>query len=398
MSNNKKICPHCGKEIPALADFCPECGLSVVEEAATAEERLNMIVEEEPEEAAAAAAAEGGESKEEFEKRMAERRESYQKALDDRRKRQRRMVPVVAALIIAAVAGGGYAISRIMNTDLPVTGESATASLESQVESAAETPVGGDANGAVDASNMTIPSTIVAETTIPESSSLAESASESASESSSESTSAAETTTAAPSTVDTSNAKTMYTTTWLNVRSGPSGDSSVIGTTDNLEALQVLDASGNWYKIAWNGREAYVYSGYVESSKEDAKKAIAKRESEEESKAEESKKKAESESKKEEEEEEETKKSKGTDSSSVISDSSSRYLDEDDLDGMSSKELRRARNEIYARHGAIFSDESLQKYFEKKSWYTPKVPAADIDWDDLNKYEQANIDLMTEME
>jgi hypothetical protein len=32
-------------------------------------------------------------------------------------------------------------------------------------------------------------------------------------------------------------------------------------------------------------------------------------------------------------------------------------------------ELRRLRNEIYARHGRIFEDADLQRYFEKESWY-----------------------------
>lgn len=397
---NTKICPLCGKKIPALAEFCPECGGTLKEEAATAEERLNMVVDGEVEEEALG--EDGGENKEEFNKRMEERRESYQKALEERRNRQRRMIPITVALILAAVAGGGFAINRIMNRDLPVVAESESAALESQVETgtAAESEQQfATGNAAADAATGTTAAaestTAAAETTAAETSSAAETtaAETTAAE---ESTTAKETTTEAA--IDTSNAKTMYTSTWLNVRSGPSGDSAVIGTTDNLEAIQVLDDSGNWYKIAFNGKVGYVYSGYVSSSKEKAKEAIAERESKEA--AEESKKKEseEKEESKKKEEEKETKKSKGTDGSSVISDSSSKYLDEDDLEGMSAKELRRARNEIFARHGCIFNDESLQKYFEGKSWYKGTQSIDDFDWDDLNKYEQKNVELISDME
>lgn len=49
--------------------------------------------------------------------------------------------------------------------------------------------------------------------------------------------------------------------------------------------------------------------------------------------------------------------------------SDSCYLSEEDIEGLSDKELRLARNEIYARHGRKFKDKTLQKYFDEKSWY-----------------------------
>ena len=49
--------------------------------------------------------------------------------------------------------------------------------------------------------------------------------------------------------------------------------------------------------------------------------------------------------------------------------SDSCYLSEEDIEGLSAKELRLARNEIYARHGRKFKDKTLQKYFDGKSWY-----------------------------
>ena len=64
----------------------------------------------------------------------------------------------------------------------------------------------------------------------------------------------------------------------------------------------------------------------------------------------------------------------------IFPESANRLLTEDDLNGMSNEELRRGRNEIAARHGRRFSDESLQKYFDSRSWYE-----GTIDADDFNK-------------
>ena len=55
----------------------------------------------------------------------------------------------------------------------------------------------------------------------------------------------------------------------------------------------------------------------------------------------------------------------------IISDSSTRIITESELQGMSIRDLRRARNEIYARHGRTFNDDSLQSYFNSCSWYKP---------------------------
>ena len=36
-------------------------------------------------------------------------------------------------------------------------------------------------------------------------------------------------------------------------------------------------------------------------------------------------------------------------------------------------------NEIYAKHGRKFKTDSIQKYFDSKSWYQPKVEPDDFD-------------------
>jgi len=43
----------------------------------------------------------------------------------------------------------------------------------------------------------------------------------------------------------------------------------------------------------------------------------------------------------------------------------------DDLAGKSSGELRRLRNEVYARHGRVFKDPALVEYFTAQPWYKP---------------------------
>lgn len=76
----------------------------------------------------------------------------------------------------------------------------------------------------------------------------------------------------------------------------------------------------------------------------------------------------------------------------IIPDSDSRYIDRAiDLSGLSKEELRLARNEIYARHGRIFSDPSLQEYFESQSWYIPAFSAEEFNEDCLNSYEKENL-------
>jgi len=52
------------------------------------------------------------------------------------------------------------------------------------------------------------------------------------------------------------------------------------------------------------------------------------------------------------------------------------------------RELLIARNEIFARHGHIFSNKMLQNYFETKRWYKPKQK---ISFDMLNSVERYNV-------
>ena len=82
----------------------------------------------------------------------------------------------------------------------------------------------------------------------------------------------------------------------------------------------------------------------------------------------------------------------------IIPDSDSRKLTDDDLKGLSAQELRIARNEIYARHGRVFSDKELQAHFDSMEWYFPSVEAKDFDESILNEYELYNLKLISKFE
>ena len=78
--------------------------------------------------------------------------------------------------------------------------------------------------------------------------------------------------------------------------------------------------------------------------------------------------------------------------------SNSYYYKYDDLLGFNEYQLMIARNEIYARHGWIFSDETLRKYFESMPWYTGTTPGASFDYSVMNDYEIANVKLIVQRE
>lgn len=82
----------------------------------------------------------------------------------------------------------------------------------------------------------------------------------------------------------------------------------------------------------------------------------------------------------------------------VLPNSSSEYLSESDLYGLTEWECRIARNEIYARHGVIFASPELQEYFESKSWYQGTIENAAFDSSVFNEYELANVYLIKDYE
>ena len=88
----------------------------------------------------------------------------------------------------------------------------------------------------------------------------------------------------------------------------------------------------------------------------------------------------------------------GQESYYVIPDSDSRYLTVADLVGLTADELRIARNEIYARHGRLFSDAALQAYFDQQPWYRGTIAPGDFTQSMLNDYELKNTALILDYE
>lgn len=65
------------------------------------------------------------------------------------------------------------------------------------------------------------------------------------------------------------------------------------------------------------------------------------------------------------------------------------------FEGKSLKELRIARNEIFARHGYIFKSKDLTDYFNQFDWYEPKLKKVDSL---LTENEKKNIQLIVSLE
>lgn len=68
---------------------------------------------------------------------------------------------------------------------------------------------------------------------------------------------------------------------------------------------------------------------------------------------------------------------------------SEKRITKTDLQGLSKEDLELMRNEIYARHGWVFSKQSLNDYFSTQSWYPPAGNS--------RSREQVNKDALKEM-
>ncbi|MGL5436939.1 MAG: YARHG domain-containing protein [Lachnospiraceae bacterium] len=74
--------------------------------------------------------------------------------------------------------------------------------------------------------------------------------------------------------------------------------------------------------------------------------------------------------------------------------SNTQLLTNEDLSGLNQDELRIAKNEIYARHGRIFSSQDLQNYFDSKSWYSGTISADAFNENVLSQVEKDNVALI----
>ncbi len=78
----------------------------------------------------------------------------------------------------------------------------------------------------------------------------------------------------------------------------------------------------------------------------------------------------------------------------ILPDSSSRLLTDADVAGLSYDDLQMAINEIYARHGRIFTTPEIKAYFEGKSWYTGTADADHFDETVFSDIENQNIQFL----
>ena len=78
----------------------------------------------------------------------------------------------------------------------------------------------------------------------------------------------------------------------------------------------------------------------------------------------------------------------------VLADSSTRSYSRSELQGLSNRELYLARNEIYARHGMLFNDSSVQSYFDGCSWYYGYIKENSFKDSYLSDIEKNNVKVL----
>lgn len=83
----------------------------------------------------------------------------------------------------------------------------------------------------------------------------------------------------------------------------------------------------------------------------------------------------------------------------IFPDSDKKYLSEDEVRSVTADELFIGRNEIFARHGYIFTDEGLQEHFTNTSWYEGSVSSDQFNVDSVfNDFEKKNAELIKKIE
>lgn len=77
----------------------------------------------------------------------------------------------------------------------------------------------------------------------------------------------------------------------------------------------------------------------------------------------------------------------------VIYDSDKKLLTEEEILNMTSDELNKAYNEIFARHGHDFKDKELKDYFFGYLWYMPEA-GKEVTLEELSDIERQNLELI----
>lgn len=82
----------------------------------------------------------------------------------------------------------------------------------------------------------------------------------------------------------------------------------------------------------------------------------------------------------------------------IIPGSDTRVISKSELAGFDAEACRYARNEIYARHGRIFSDAALNNYFNSQAWYVGIYSADEFSDSLLSDVELKNLDIISSYE
>ena len=83
----------------------------------------------------------------------------------------------------------------------------------------------------------------------------------------------------------------------------------------------------------------------------------------------------------------------------IFPDSDKKYLSEDEIRSVNIEKMALGRNEIFARHGYIFTDETYKGYFESKPWYKGSVQAEEFNTEqEFNDFEKKNVELIKKIE
>lgn len=83
----------------------------------------------------------------------------------------------------------------------------------------------------------------------------------------------------------------------------------------------------------------------------------------------------------------------------IMPNSNQVYLTYADFEDLTWEQCGLAKNEIYARHGRLFTNEGLLQYFEAQSWYEGTIPAEEFQVNEhFSDIEMYNADLLNEYE
>ncbi|WP_026505365.1 YARHG domain-containing protein [Butyrivibrio sp. NC3005] len=74
------------------------------------------------------------------------------------------------------------------------------------------------------------------------------------------------------------------------------------------------------------------------------------------------------------------------------------YYHASDFENLPPVIIHLAKNEIYARHGYIFTDSDLNNFYLSQLWYIPEIQAADFNDNEFNEYEKYNLELLSKLD